>query len=152
MYSETIVINFQMHMKDMGGQARFRHRKNMKVFVQVIYFICPKLIIYKVRVFSKNSFTYSSFSFSNWWNQRRDSWNSSVFLSFGNSLTFGMGKLFYWCSLSTTPWYYSCIVILYRADMRPNIHLCGKKQTRSRDIMVSRVFTTSKSLDHIDSH
>lgn len=50
------------------------------------------------------------------------------------------------------PWYYSCIVILYRADMRPNISSCGNKQTRSREIMVSRVFTTSKSLDHIDSH
>ncbi|KAF8372594.1 hypothetical protein PRIPAC_79023 [Pristionchus pacificus] len=113
--------NTIMHMKDMGGQARFRHRKNMKVFVQSFL----QELVYIFELF---------------------------FLQLMKPKERFMEFLCFSLLWEFTHVWDGCIVILYRADMRPNIHLCGKKQTRSRDIMVSRVFTTSKSLDHIDSH
>ncbi|GMS95376.1 hypothetical protein PENTCL1PPCAC_17551, partial [Pristionchus entomophagus] len=113
--------NTIMHMKDMGGQARFRHRKNMKVFVQS--FLQELVYIFEL-----------------------------VFLQLMKPQERFMEFVCYSLLWECTHVWDVCIVIVYRADMRPSLPFCEKRESRSREIMVTRIITPNTSHPSIDGH
>ncbi|GMR47566.1 hypothetical protein PMAYCL1PPCAC_17761, partial [Pristionchus mayeri] len=102
--------NTVMRMKEMGGQARFRLRKNMRVFVQS--FLQELVYIFEL-----------------------------LFLQLMKPKERFMELMCYSLLWEFTHVWDGFIVILYRPDMRPNVPFCRKREMRSKEVMVTRIFT-----------